>query len=450
MLSPLASLARAGIRRPLTIVAVLAVLGAGAWAISQPAVQLAASCAGGGYGGGGAGGYGAPTGTCGPYIPLTPVRVLDTRNGTGGVFGPVGPAQSVSIGIAGTAGVPTTGASAVVLNVTVTDPTTASYLTVYPEGQPVPFASNLNFVAGETVANLVEVQLGSAGGISFYNSAGDVQVIADLEGYVSTSANGNAGLYTPLTPFRVLDTRIGLGGQVGPVAPGQTLKVQVAGVGTVPASGVGAVVFNLTATDPAGSSYITAYPDTQPRPLASNLNFVAGETVANRVIVPVVNGYVDLFNDFTGASVQLVMDVNGYFSSSSAPSASGADYNSQSPQRIVDTRPGSGFTDAGQTLPPGGTLTVTVAGLDGVPSMTSASPPTAVVLNVTVVDGTAPSFLTVWPTSSPRPFISDVNWVAGQTQPNLVVVGLSPTGQVSFYNDAGSVDVVIDVEGWYS
>ena len=450
MLSPLASAVRAGLRRPLTVVAVLAVLAAGAWASSQPALQLAAICSGGGYGGGGPGGYGAPTGTCGPYIPLTPVRVLDTRNGTGGVFGPVGPGQSVSIGIAGTAGVPSTGASAVVLNVTVTEPTAPSYLTVYPEGQPVPFVSNLNFVGGETVANLVQVPLGSGGGVSFYNSAGDVQVVADLEGYVSTSADGSAGLYTPVTPFRALDTRIGLGGQYGAVAPGQTIKVQVAGLGSVPASGVGAVVFNLTATEPAGPSYITAYPDSQPRPLASNLNFVAGETVANRVVIPVVDGYVDLYNDFTGASVQLVMDINGYYTSSTASSASGSDYNSQTPQRIVDTRAGSGYLDAGQTLGPGQTLTVTVAGLGGVPSMTSSAPPTAVAVNVTVVDGTAPSFLTVWPTSVSRPTASDVNWVAGQTQPNLVVVGLSPTGQVSFYNDAGNVDLVIDVEGWYS
>jgi hypothetical protein len=441
---------RASLRRPLTVIAVLAVLGAGAWALSQPALQLAASCAGGGYGGGGPGGYGAPTGTCGPYVPLTPTRVLDTRNGTGGVFGPVGPQQTVSIGIAGTAGVPASGASAVVLNVTVSEPSAAGYVTVFPEGQTPPFASNLNFVAGSTVANLVEVQLGASGGVSFYNSAGDVQLVADLEGYVATTANGSAGLFTPVAPFRVLDTRIGIGGTTGPVTPGQTVEVQVAGVGGVPSSGVGAVVFNLTATQPTAAGWVTAYPATEPRPLASNINFVAGQTVANRVVVPVVNGSVALFNDFTGGDVQLVMDVNGYYTSSSAPSPSGSDFNAEAPQRIVDTRSGSGYLDAGQTLTGGGVLTVPVAGLGGVPSMTSSSPPTAVVLNVTVTNTTAPSYLTAWPSNDPRPFTSDINFVANQSLPNLVVVGLSPTGEVSFYNYAGSVDVVIDVEGWYS
>jgi hypothetical protein len=210
------------------------------------------------------------------------------------------------------------------------------------------------------------------------------------------------------------------------------------------------VAFNLTATETAGSSYITAYPDSKPRPLASNLNFVGGETVANRVIVPVVDGYVDLYNDFSGASAQLILDVNGYFSSSSAPSASGSDFNSEVPQRIVDTRSGSGQGYAGQTLGPSGVLTVQVAGFGGVPSMTSSSPPTAVVLNVTVTDPTSGSFLTVWPSNVTMPGTSDINFVGGQTVPNLVVVGLSPTGQVSFYNQLGNVDIVVDVEGWYS
>ena len=449
-MSQLTQWLRGALRRPFTVAAVLAVLAAGAWAISQPAIQLAASCAGGGYGGSGYGGYGAPTGTCGPYVPLTPTRVLDTRNGTGAVFGPVGPGQTISINVAGTAGVPATGASAVVLNVTATDPTTASYVTVFPAGNPLPLASNLNFGPGETVANLVEVQLGSTGAVSFFNQLGDVQLVADLEGYVATTAQGSAGLFTPVTPYRLLDTRIGLGAAPGPVSPGETIRVLVTGLGGIPATGVGAVVFNLTATDAAGPSYVIAYPDSQPRPLASNLNFTQGETVANRVIVPVVNGYVDLFNDFAGADTQLVLDVNGYFTSRSASSASGSDFNSQPPQRIVDTRPGSGQGYAGQTLGPGGVLTVQVAGFGGVPSMTSSSPPTAVVLNVTVTDPSQSSYLTVWPSNVPQPGTSDVNYGPGQTQPNLVVVGLSPTGKVSFFNQLGTADIVVDVEGWYS
>jgi hypothetical protein len=69
---------------------------------------------------------------------------------------------------------------------------------------------------------------------------------------------------------------------------------------------------------------------------------------------------------------------------------------------------------------------------------------------VTVVNTTAASYLTVWPDGTTRPTASDLNWVAGQTVPNRVVVKLGANGMVDVYNLAGSTDVVIDVVGWYS
>jgi hypothetical protein len=98
------------------------------------------------------------------------------------------------------------------------------------------------------------------------------------------------------------------------------------------------------------------------------------------------------------------------------------------------------------TLAQGTTLTVQVAGAGGVP----ATGVTAAVLNVTVTNTAKASFLTVWPTGANRPTASDLNWVAGQTVPNLVVVKLGADGAVQVFNAAGSVDVVVDVSGWYS
>ncbi|MGH7611268.1 MAG: hypothetical protein ACREN4_04540 [Candidatus Dormibacteria bacterium] len=335
------------------------------------------------------------------------------------------------------------------LNVTATDPTLGSYITVWPDTSARPLASNLNVAPGETVANLVEVALGTDGGVSFYNAQGDIQIVADVEGYVSTAAQGNAGLYNPVPLVRVLDTRTGNGGTTGPIGPGQTVQFAVTGGTTgVPASGVEAVVFNLTATDPTSASYITAYPGATAKPLASNLNFTAGETIANRVILKVVNGYVDLFNDL--GDVQLVADLNGYYTSASAPAASGSDFNTQPPTRLADTRPDSGQPYSNSTLGPGSTLTITVAGAAGVPLMTASSPPSAVVLNVTAVEPTAGTYITVYPTSASRPVVSDINLGPGQIQPNLVVVQLSSLGQINVFNDLGDVDIVVDVEGWYS
>ena len=44
--------------------------------------------------------------------------------------------------------------------------------------------------------------------------------------------------------------------------------------------------------------------------------------------------------------------------------------------------------------------------------------------------------------------MSDLNFMRGQTVPNLVVVQLGPTGPIN-RNHLGNVDVIIDIEGWY-
>ena len=95
-------------------------------------------------------------------------------------------AEPVGAAIVTLGGVPTTGVSAVVLNVTVTDPNAGSYLTVYPNGASVPTASNLNFTPGQTVPNLVVVKVGSSGMVNVYNAAGGTDVIFDVAGWYST------------------------------------------------------------------------------------------------------------------------------------------------------------------------------------------------------------------------------------------------------------------------
>jgi hypothetical protein len=93
--------------------------------------------------------------------------------------------------------------------------------------------------------------------------------------------------FTSLAPSRLLDTRIGVGAPQGAVAPGGTVHLQVAGRGRVPAMGVSAVVLNVTVTGATRPGFVTAYGDGTALPGASNLNFVAGQTVPNLVIAPV-------------------------------------------------------------------------------------------------------------------------------------------------------------------
>jgi Bacterial Ig-like domain (group 3) len=117
------------------------------------------------------------------YTPVAPVRILDTRNGTGGFHAPVGAGKTISVQVTGKNGVPASGVTAVVMNVTATNPTASSYVTVYPDGQSRPAVSNLNFTAGETIPNLVIVPVGSDGKVDFYNPSGSVNLLADLAGY---------------------------------------------------------------------------------------------------------------------------------------------------------------------------------------------------------------------------------------------------------------------------
>src|SRR5262249_19628740 len=84
--------------------------------------------------------------------------------------------------VAGRAGVPADAATAS-LNVTATDTQSAGFVTVFPCGQPVPTASNLNFRAGDTIANAVISRIGDGGRICLYNYA-PTQLVVDVNGYL--------------------------------------------------------------------------------------------------------------------------------------------------------------------------------------------------------------------------------------------------------------------------
>jgi hypothetical protein len=117
-----------------------------------------------------------------------------------------------------------------------------------------------------------------------------VGVLASLAPVSASAAVSTPAGFTPLSPSRLLDTRTGVGAPKAPVAAGGTVYLQVTGRGGVPASGVSAVVLNVTVTAPTRAGYLTVYGDGAARPTVSNLNFVAAQTVPNLVIAPVGAG----------------------------------------------------------------------------------------------------------------------------------------------------------------
>lgn len=248
------------------------------------------------------------------YTPLVPARVLDTRNGTGGTSAPVGAGGTIELKVTEAGGVPAAGTT-VVLNVTATNVSgSESFLTVWPSGTSRPVASNLNFIQGQTVPNLVIARVGEGGKIAIYNNVGNVDVVADTQGYFLAPEAAGAQ-YFPTSPTRILDSRDGTGvpgGAMGQLGSGGVVDIQVTGAGGVPPEAT-AVVLNVTAADsPGPDSFLTLYPAGTPRPLASNLNFVGGQTVANLVVARIgVGGKITFYNNL--GSTVIIADVQGWF-----------------------------------------------------------------------------------------------------------------------------------------
>ena len=373
----------------------------------------------------------------GRFHALAPARILDTRVGNGARPAKLGPGMSLQLQVTGRGGVPVAGVSAVVLNLTITEPTEGTFLSAWPAGGRQPLASNLNVSAGQTLPNLVTVAVGSDGAVNIYNNNGSAHLIADVAGWYGDGTEAAGAGYHAVTPGRLLDTRDGAG---VPVGPNGRLDLQVTGRGGVPGSGVSAVVMNLTAVSPTAGTFVTAWPAGQARPLASNLNVVAGQTAPNLVVVAVgAGGKVSLFN--LAGAVHLVADVAGWYGDGTE--AGGDRFHAFSPNRLLDTRSGNGAPAA--PIGPLAPLELQVTGRGGVPAVDVA----AVILNVTVTQPTASTHLTVWPSGEARPLASNLNFGPGQTVANLVAVGVGAGGKVSIYVAGGVSHVVVDVAGWY-
>jgi len=372
------------------------------------------------------------------YVPLSPSRITDTRTGSGypNAGDTLGAGGSISVQVTGVGGVPTTGVTAVVVNVTVVGPSASSYVTLFPEGTTQPVVSNLDFTAGETLANLATVPLGSQGGLTVYNYVGTVNVVVDVEGYY-TSTPQTSGLYNPVSPFRVLGT-LAAGASIGPRT---STAVRVAGVDNVPAD-ASAVVANVTVAGPSAPGFLTAFPapasGPPTPPTASNVNFTAGQVIANRVIIPVgANGQIEVYNN--SGTVRVDVDLDGYYTGSSGEL--GSAYTPMNPVRVTDTRVGSNGTQVSPVASE--SFSFLSEGL--------SATATALVANVTVVAGGSAGYLTVYPTTdSAPPAASDANFTANSIAQSFTLAPLNGAATDLFNSGGVPVNIVIDAFGFFS
>ena len=366
----------------------------------------------------------APVDTGAVFTALSPTRVLDTRDAGGAL-----PADGqVTIDVARGGPVPT----AVAINITAVDATSAGYVTAWPDGSPQPLASTLNQQPGRAVANLAIVAVGANGRIRLYTSA-PVNIVVDLLGtWAPHPGATTAGRYQALAPLRLLDTRTA----GAPLSPGATTVVAVAGHGGVPATGAAAAVLNVTVTGSTGAGYWTAWPSGTPRPAASTLNTNTGDTIANATIIPVgVDGTISIYTQSGG---HVIVDITGWITNGTAPSAtSGRFVPLPVPQRVVDSRFGIGNIDR--------------LAIDSTSIVTTDVPANATAV-AAVLTSTAPGadgYLTVYPPNTAQPTASSANpTLALGTWANSIVTGVVNDGFAVYAHQ--TTELILDVSGWFT
>ncbi len=314
----------------------------------------------------------------------------------------------------------------VAVNVTVTNPVSAGYLTVYPCSAGRPATSNLNFVAGQTVPNLVVTALDEFSAFCVETIA-TADVIVDLVGYVPFGS--------PLTmlpaPVRFADTRQP-GNRAGVrLRAGEIRSVLVAGTPGVPADAA-AVVFNATAVDPDRSGFLTVFPCGRPMPSTSTLNFTRGVVVPNLVTTAVGAGGAVCFSAI--ADVDLVADVSAY-----VPGGSTGMTLLAAPERLFDTRTGVGGPPAVLGFEP---RPVQVTGRAAVPFGA-----TGAILNLTATEGSGTGYVAAFPCGGEPPLVSSLNFGAGQNVANAAIVKLAPDGSFCLRSNS-PVHAIVDIAGY--
>lgn len=243
----------------------------------------------------------------GRFVALSPTRVLDTRSRPTKVE----PNGRVRVPLAGKLPVDLGTVGSVVANLTATDADAAGYFAIYPASRPAPPTSNLNIGGpGQTRANQVIVPVDANGEIEIYSESG-AHVLLDVVGYFTNdrAPASTSGLFVPLTPRRICDTRSDhrCGSSL---QPSRTTTIELTGFEPVVPS---AVVGNLTATRAIGPGFTTVWPAGMgTRPEVSTINVDrTGQTRANQVILGAgLNRTWEVFSESGG---DIILDIDGFF-----------------------------------------------------------------------------------------------------------------------------------------
>ena len=249
--------------------------------------------------------------------------------------------------------------------------------------------------------------------------------------------------YHAVTPTRILDSRNGTGGLSGAFTNHVARTFTVIGGSSGVPSNATAVTGNLTVTGQTSSGYLFIGPVAANNPTSSTINFPVGDDRANAVTVQLGSGgtlSITFVAPSNGPSAQAIFDVTGYFT----PDTTGATYHALSPNRVLDTRSGTGGLSGPFTNHAARTFT-----LAGVPSGA-----TAVTGNLTVTGQTSSGYLYVGPVATNNPSSSTLNFPLGDDRANAVTVALGSGGTLSITfvgpNNGQSAQAIFDVTGYFT
>jgi hypothetical protein len=379
-------------------------------------------------------GFNSQTPTGLTFVPVTPCRVADTRNPAGAFGGPslVGNATREFDIPNSACNIPAT-AQAYSVNATVVPHGFLGFLTAFPCGQTLPLASTLNATDGRVKAAAAIVPAGTNGGLCFF-STNDTDLVLDINGYFVPNSSPTALAFFPVTPCRVVDTRLAAGPLGGPFIAGNAARTfpVLSGPCNLPATAK-AYSMNFTAVPQGPLGFLTTWPADQPQPLVSTLNANLGGVTANSAIVPAAaNGDISVF---VSNPSDVVIDVNGYFA---APAAGGLSLFALTPCRVLDTR-------TSPVHPPTASPFDVSVALSGCGAPTTAQ---SFVLNATVVPPAPFGFLTLWPAGTTQPLVSTLNAIDGAITSNMAIV---PTvnGAISAFG-SHPVQLILDISGYFA
>jgi hypothetical protein len=353
------------------------------------------------------------------HAASTPTRLADTRAEGGFTRAS---ASEIVVPVRGRAGVPPP-ATVAVLTVTATNTAASGFVTVWPSGDPIPNASNLNTNGyGQTVANTVPVRIGSDGAVRLFTSS-PADLVVDLAGWFEPALVSAAGRFESVVPRRALDTRTSFA-----LIRNETRTLTAKALG-IPIDATAAVL-NITMTNSGGAGFLTAWPADGPKPNASTGNVDApNQTRAVLSVVPMSSAGVSIF---TSTATDLLVDVVGYFTGASSPVSSDGLFVPSNPTRLVDTR----SEQAVAPLYPNGSIEVPVNG-------------SAVWANLTSVPMSGSGFMSATAARVGTGGTSSLNFEAGRVIANSTISRVSAHGLQ--LNGFGSTQhVIVDSAGTFT